>query len=133
MRLLYITAELPWPLTSGHVRHFHFLRELGARHEVVLLSLTRSSDAASDARDVLDAIVARVEVVAREPARSRAARALELRQAARRLARAAGALATEQRFDAVLLAGKETSPALRAITGMPLVLDVCDASSVRLR
>jgi len=133
MRLLYITAELPWPLTSGHVRHFHFLRELGARHEVVLLSLTRSSDAASDARGVLERVVARVEVVAREPARSRAARALELRQAARRLARAAGALVTEQRVDAVLLAGKETSPALRAIPGMPLVLDVCDASSVRLR
>ena len=26
--LLYVTAELPWPLTSGYLRHFHCLRGL---------------------------------------------------------------------------------------------------------
>jgi glycosyltransferase involved in cell wall biosynthesis len=133
MRLLYVTPELPWPLTSGHVRHFHFLRELGSRHEVVLLALARSLTGAADARAALEPLVGRVEVVARGRARTRAGRIVELRQAARRLASAAGRLVGENAFDAVLLAGKETAPVVRAVRGVPLVLDVCDASSVRLR
>jgi glycosyltransferase involved in cell wall biosynthesis len=131
MKLLYITPELPWPLTSGHVRHYHFLRELGARHEVALLSLARPGAAKAEALQELEARVSRVEVVERDAARTRAGRVMELRQAAARLAAAAGRLARAS--DAVLLAGKETSPVLRAVDGVPLVLDVCDATSVRLR
>jgi glycosyltransferase involved in cell wall biosynthesis len=36
-------------------------------------------------------------------------------------------------IDVVLLSGKDTFPALRAIQGVPLVVDICDAASVRLR
>ncbi len=28
MRILYVTADLPWPLTSGYLRHYHFIRAL---------------------------------------------------------------------------------------------------------
>lgn len=41
MRILYITNDLPWPLTSGYLCHFHFIRELSVRHRVTLLSLVR--------------------------------------------------------------------------------------------
>jgi glycosyltransferase involved in cell wall biosynthesis len=133
MRLLYITPELPWPLTSGHVRHYHFLRELGQRHEVVLLSLARPGAATGASLEELKALVERVEPVERAAARSRAARAVELRQAAGRLAAAARRVIASDGIDAVLLAGKETSPALDAAAGLPLVIDICDATSVRLR
>jgi glycosyltransferase involved in cell wall biosynthesis len=36
-------------------------------------------------------------------------------------------------FDAVLFSGKDTFPALDAVTGVPIVIDVCDAASLRLR
>ena len=39
MRILYVTAELPWPLTSGYLRHYHFIRALSEHHRITLLSL----------------------------------------------------------------------------------------------
>ena len=41
MRILYITTEIPYPLTSGFLRHCHFLRGLSQRHTITYLSLTR--------------------------------------------------------------------------------------------
>ena len=39
MRILYITSGFPFPLTSGYLRHYHFIRGLSQRHAVRLLSV----------------------------------------------------------------------------------------------
>ena len=64
MRVLYITAEVPYPLTSGYLRHYHILRGLSARHDVTLLSLTRRPEVSPEAAAVLGEFLSELEVVA---------------------------------------------------------------------
>jgi glycosyltransferase involved in cell wall biosynthesis len=42
-------------------------------------------------------------------------------------------MAREEPFDAVLFSGKRTYPAIAGLRGIPLVADMCDATSVRFR
>ena len=64
MRVLYITAEVPYPLTSGYLRHFHILRGLSVRHDVTLLSLTRRPEISSEAAAVLGEFLTGLEIIA---------------------------------------------------------------------
>jgi glycosyltransferase involved in cell wall biosynthesis len=137
MRLLYITAEVPYPLTSGYLRHFHFLRGLSERHEIVHLSLTRRAAVPEEARAALAPFAERLEVFGAGAGAGAAlpgslARSLHLRRAARALRRAVAAHLARGGFDAVVFSGKDTFPALRAVGRTPLVVDVCDAASLRL-
>jgi len=141
MRILYVTADLPWPLTSGYLRHYHFLRALGARHEVTLLSLMGPTHDASDV-EALEGIVARVVT---EPAtRGRRSFAVKVTDrlrmvaaggdtAAARLGQTGAGLAEDRPFDVLLLSGKRTMPVLAGLPPMPLVADLCDATSIRIR
>ena len=137
MRVLYITAEVPYPLTSGYLRHYHILRGLSVRHDVTLLSLTRRPEVSPEAAAVLGEFLTELEVVAptgRGPGIvRRAERVLLRRAAARRLARRVRERLDTEPFDVVLFSGKDTFPALGAVTGVPVVVDVCDAASLRLR
>ncbi len=135
MNVLYLTAEVPYPLTSGYLRHFHFLRGLGAEHAIVHLSLTRQGALDPGARPALSAHVQRLEVFGAATAAHgpRLARSVARRRAAHDLRRATASELARGATDVVLLSGKDTFPALRAIRDVPLVIDVCDAASVRLR
>ncbi|MGZ6642070.1 MAG: glycosyltransferase [Solirubrobacteraceae bacterium] len=135
MNVLYLTAEVPYPLTSGYLRHFHFLRGLGAGHAIVHLSLTRRAVVEPEARRALAAHVERLEVfgAGQAPQRTRLRRSAARRRAAHELRRAVASHLSRGDTDVVLLSGKDTFPALRAIGDVPLVIDVCDAASVRLR
>jgi glycosyltransferase involved in cell wall biosynthesis len=42
-------------------------------------------------------------------------------------------LTASKRFDVAVLSGKQTLPAVRTLRGVPVVADVCDAASVRIR
>ena len=133
MRLLYVTAEVPWPLTSGYLRHYHLIRGLAERHDIVHVSLTRRSAMAAGAREALEPYVERLEVVPTpRRGRGRLARHLAVRRAAVELRRRVAAELAGGDFDAVVLSGKDTFPALGALGDVPLVVDVCDAASLRL-
>jgi len=62
MRVLYITTELPYPLTTGFLRHFHFLRALGQRHALTYLSLTRRPEVSPKTKEALTPLVERMLV-----------------------------------------------------------------------
>jgi polysaccharide biosynthesis protein PslH len=141
MRILYVTNDLPWPLTSGYLRHYHFIRALSERHDIDLLSLVRSGHSPDDVA-ALGPFVKRIETVpatfgrrsfgARVAARVGAIQAggdraaVELGDLGARLHRA-------DPFDVLLLTGKRTYPVLRALSDIPLVVDLCDATSSRIR
>lgn len=148
MRILYITGELPYPLTTGFIRHYHFLKALGARHEITYLSLTRRREVSDETRDVLAAFARDIRIfgvpdpsepssiaqVARLPGVGRKLeRTLRKRWAARRLKDEVGRLLEEDSFDVVFLSGKYTHPAADAVDGTPIVIDCCDATSLRIR
>lgn len=141
MRILYVTNDLPWPLTSGYLRHYHFIRALSARHAVTLLSLVREGHGRGDV-DALRSITERIAVVpatlgrpsvtGRARSRLRALRAGG-DEAAIRLGEAGAELAAAGRFDVLLVSGKRTFPVLRRLPPLPLVADLCDATSSRIR
>jgi glycosyltransferase involved in cell wall biosynthesis len=139
MRVLYITAEVPWPLQSGYLRHFHIMRGLSERHEVTLLSLTRRDGLSDEAADVLGAFLADIEVVphhesaGRRSRMGKAERLVARRRAARRLATRVHERLDDGAHDVVLFSGKDTFPAMQAVGRTPVVVDVCDAASLRIR
>ncbi|MEX1171237.1 MAG: glycosyltransferase [Chloroflexota bacterium] len=141
MRILYVTNDLPWPLTSGYLRHFHFIRELSARHRVTLLSLVRRDHGPGDVA-ALEPFTERVVTVPATFGRRTLAGRLGARarglasggdRAALDLGRLGASLASEAPFDALLLSGKRTYPVLRELPSLPLVADLCDATSSRIR
>lgn len=141
MRILYVTADLPWPLTSGYLRHYHFIRALAARHAVTLLSLVGPDHDPSD----IGALLPLTERIVTEPStsgrRPLPAKVLDRLRgvagggdvAARRLGEAAARLAVETPFDVLLLSGKRTRPVLGPLPELPIVADLCDATSSRIR
>jgi polysaccharide biosynthesis protein PslH len=141
MRILYVTADLPWPLTSGYLRHYHFIRALSAKHRISLLSLCSPEHGPED----LAALAAHTEAIVTEPsARGRRSLPVKIRDriqvlaaggdaAAVRLGAAGAELAADRPFDVLLLSGKRTMPVLKALPEIPLVADLCDATSSRVR
>ena len=142
MRILYITNGFPYPLTSGYLRHYFLIRDLSARHEVSLLSIVGGDYEAAHA----DALAPFTERIVTFPSANRSGSRLRkavsrldaLRGAgagapAQRLGRAAAELARSEGFDAVVFSGKRTFPALPFLAGLPLVVDMCDTASARIR
>jgi polysaccharide biosynthesis protein PslH len=144
VRVLYITAELPFPLTSGFLRHYHFLRGLGRRHRVTHISLTQQTEVPPETLAALGAFSERIVTVStREADRARQAalrrfpsgRRLEAafrrRVAVAELRRTVQKLVETESFDVVLFSGKITYPVIAALEGLPIVADCCDAASAR--
>lgn len=147
MKLLWIYPELPYPLTSGLLRGYFLLRELGKRHAISFLMLTHQWPVPAEVVPALRPYAERVEVfpvypeaeqrwlnaIATVPAlgwRMREAHAtrhtvLQMRERVQHL------LATEH-FDVALFSGRETIPVLDAIT-VPLAIDIGDANCGRIR
>ena len=134
VNVLYLTSEFPYPLTSGHLRHFHFLRGLAGEHAITHLSLTRRAVVGPDALAALAPYVERQRVFGEGGGRGGPVRRqARVTRAARDLRAAVAAHLARGGTDVVLLSGKETHPALAAIGDAALVVDMCDAASVRLR
>lgn len=141
MRILYVTNDLPWPLTSGYLRHYHLIRGLAERHQITLLSLVKDGHAPDDGTALepfLERLVTRPASLGRRGKRARlVARAAALRRggdpASVELGEIGARLHAEAPFDVLLLSGKRTYPVLEPLAGIPLVADLCDATSTRLR
>lgn len=134
LRLTYVTAGFPFPLSSGYLRHHHLLRQLAPDHAVRLRSLAGPGFEEGHRAGVTEL----VDEVAVFPAgRTTGVRrrvhqlAPDLRPSVRRL-RAQVAADVADGVDAVLLSGKDTVSVLDVVPPeMPLVVDLCDATSAR--
>lgn len=141
MRLLYVTDGFPYPLTSGALRHYFLIRELSFRHEVTLLALVgpAHTDADAAAMRPLVARQVRVRVPDHGGPRTQIQRARSVLGGAldsgwmREARETATSLMEEGRFDAVLLSGKRTATILGTHPRVPVVADLCDATSSRVR
>lgn len=148
MKILYISDELPYPLTTGiATRSYNFLTRLAKRHQITVVSLTRESTVTSETLNTLRRLTERIEIFGlpsgQEPALiRRAARVprigkrlesqLRLRWAARRMAQAMPVLLNSSDFDVVLFCGKWTMPCIRSVRHVPMVIDCCDTEYVRI-
>ncbi len=147
MRVLYLTTELPYPLTSGFLRHYHFLRALGQRHAITYLTLTRRTEVLSETREALAPLVESMRVLGTpdpsEPRLLKVAkrlpvvgrqvqRALRLRWAAQQMKRTVQELVRREAYDLAFFSGKDTFPAIEHLDGLPIVIDCCDTTSLRV-
>jgi len=146
MRILHITPALQHPRVRGPHRHYHFLRELAARHDVTLLTLIRDHVADDDLREVggyTDRLLAfNVNGAAPVPARGmlgyvpaigpRLEKHLQVQGGLRDMRRAFRRLTAEGDYDVVLFHGKSVFPVIDGWQGGPVVVDFCDATSMRL-
>jgi hypothetical protein len=141
-RLLYITNGFPYPLTSGYLRHYFLTGELtAAGYRIVLLSVV----GADHRPEHVDAMADRTERVETFRSLDRAAGAIprftrRVRRvlpgggepAAQRMAERIEAIRSDEQIDAVIFSGRRTDAALAALDGLPVVVDMCDATSLRL-
>src|SRR5262245_5310150 len=143
MRILYLTNGFPYPLTSGYLRHYFLIKELSQRHAITLLSIVGATFAAESVA-ALEPFTERVLTFAsRSKSGSLKSKALgrlkslagasQADQAVRRMREAVERMTLEEPFDAVLFSGKRTYPAIEGMRGLPLVVDMCDATSVKIR
>ncbi len=140
LRVLYIVNAFPWPLTSGYLRHYHLIRELASRgHRITLLSIVASELEPTD-RAALESSTERIVAVPSDRSnrslRGKTIRRLQVisggEPAATRLRDELTALRLDGDYDVALISGIRTFPALRALDGLPVVADVCDAASARV-
>lgn len=141
MRILYVTNDLPWPLTSGYLRHYHFMRALSERHAVTLLSLVKAGHEPDDVA-ALEPYTERIVTLPATFGQRSLGRRVSARlgallvggdRAAAELGEEGARLHREAPFDVLLLSGKRTYPVLRSLADLPLVGDLCDATSARVR
>ncbi len=142
MRILYVTIGFPYPLTSGYLRHYFYIRGLSERHQVTLLSLVgrnfRSEHVAALTPFTTQVLTFADGVVRRSKLRKawRVTRSLipgarsepgleEMQAAVERCLRG-------ESYDAVLFSGKRAA-VIAGVRGVPLVVDMCDATSMGLR
>lgn len=145
MKILYVLGAVQHPsIVRGALRHYHFLRILARRHECTLLVLA-DREVPGEALDELEDVAERVIVFRPETvfddARSEAGRTplgrvrrkVELRRTAHRMGRVLRELARSGEHDVVLFHGKRIYPAIAGFRELPVVVDFCDATSLRHR
>jgi len=138
MKLLYLTNGFPWPLTSDFLRHYHFIRELSKDHDITLLSLVNGTFA-DEHTDALAPYTRNVRTFAsaqlRRSPTGKLIRGLRMvtgtEEAVRRMRDAVEEMAAKEAFDAIFFSGKRSLSAIQGVTGIPLVVDICDAASIR--
>ncbi len=146
MRILYIIPALQHPKLRGATRHYHFVKELSERHEITLLSLVRSSVAQETLADIEalteDLMVFNVNGESRTPGAEVLGKlpyigeylkkSIKLSGGVRDMKRAFERLVKTEDFDLVLFHGKSVFPVIADWSGLPIVTDFCDATSLRL-
>jgi polysaccharide biosynthesis protein PslH len=140
MRILYITNGFPYPLTSGYLRHYFFIKELSRSHRITLLSIVNASFAPEHAA-AMAPFTERIETfMARARRGSRLRKTLDRlgswmrgEHAVMQMRTAIIELLARERFDAVVFSGKPTYRAIAGLDLPPVVADLCDAASLRFR
>ena len=140
MRILYVTNGFPFPLTSGHLRHYFLIRELARAHAVTLVSMVGRgfvSEHADAMRPYTDRVIT---VIAGARGGTRQQKIVSRVQASitgpvelRRMRTAVEQLVREHTYDAVVVNGKPTYQAIDGLALPPIVADMCDATSMRLQ
>ncbi len=146
MKILYLTFAFQHPSLRGPTRCYHFIKELSQRHEITLLSASRLAIPA-EAKEEMAGYTKEMQIFGGNGAtKSRGGKLLgrvpgigarlqrewEYRQAVREMKTAFAKLVREKSYDVLLYHGKDLFPVIEDFEGLPIVIDVCDATSMRI-
>ena len=140
MDIVYLTNGFPLPLTSGYLRHYFFIKELAQRHRITLLSIVHAGFRPEHSRAMEPLTEKIMPFVARRRGGSILRKSVDRAVALafgepeiRQMRSALRQLLETRRFDALIVSGKPTFDALDGLDVPPVIADVCDATSMRLR
>ncbi len=147
MKILYITPSFQHPEVRGPHRHYHFIRELSKRHDITLLAMAKFAitpkameemkgytksiftfDVNGTSESKMADKVANLPVVG-----PKLSHALRVESGKLRMKKKFRQLVQEGVYDLVLFHGKSLFPVIKDLDVLPLVVDFCDATSMRIR
>ncbi len=146
MRILYITPSFQHPTVRGPHRHYYFIRELSKRHEITLLTLAKH-EIGVEALEEMESYTQELftfnvnggsrsdlgDTLARVPMfGGRLQERFQINQGLRNMKEKFHDLLKTQPFDLVLFHGKSVFPVIEDYDDLPLVVDFCDATSMRI-
>jgi hypothetical protein len=146
MRILYITPSFQHPSLRGPTRCYHFIKELSQRHSITLLSLS-GFEVPAGPKQEMATYTNRIHIFSTNGASGarsaervgsfpviggRLKQTLQLRDGVRQMKKVFLQLVKQQPFDVVLFHGKNCFPVIEDWKGLPLVVDFCDATSMRV-
>lgn len=140
MKILYILQTFQHPLIRGNNRHYEFIRHLSASHDITLLALSEFDIPAAVIEEMQgytrhmelfgigdpQTVKPRSGIRRLDVERQLWAATKEMKEVFYRLVR-------EETFDLVLFQGKGVYSVIADFDELPLVIDFCDATSLRIR
>ena len=144
MKILYIIPAFQHPSMRGSLRTYYFTRELSARNNISLLSIT-TEPLTTEADQEMEALTEKhIVVEANGNALSRLvgnvpllgkrlSKIIKHQQAISLLQKEFIKMEEEESFDVILIHGKVIYSVIRRLTKLPIVADFCDATSMRVR
>jgi glycosyltransferase involved in cell wall biosynthesis len=145
MKILYLTPSFQHPAMRGPTRCYHFIKELSQRHKITLMALTNCEVAEAPMREMA-AYAERIEIFSangksNSPTAAafdhvpvvgkKVKRVLQRRAGIEQMKLAFRQLAKKESFDVVLFHGKSIFSVIEDWNERPLVVDFCDATSMR--
>lgn len=146
MKILYLTPAFQHPSMRGPTRHYYFIQELSKRHEITLLALSRGP-IVPEAMQEMSRYTKRImtfplngdggslpkRMLGSVPKVGRRYRHYARHQASLMAMRAAFQdLSRQEKFDLVLFHGKSMFKVIADCNELPVVVDFCDATSMRV-
>ena len=147
MKILYVIPSFQHPNVKGPHRHYHFIRELSKNHQITLLTLVRSA-INPEAMQEMTSYVERIftfdtipdsSKTNGNPRRSAILSRGKLRKfwkhhtGVQEMKRVFRDLAENEDFDVVIFHGKSVYPVIDGWNELPIVIDFCDATSMRVQ
>ncbi|MFN8188187.1 MAG: glycosyltransferase [Gaiellales bacterium] len=133
MRIVFLTFAFQHPDMRGSARAYHLLRGLAPGHEVTLLALSEVP-VPTEVREDVASFVEQVEVFETGGrASGRRARHRAYLDGMARMRETLALAHAKRPFDVAVLHGRSLLPVWKGIGGLPLVADICDADSMRIR
>jgi glycosyltransferase involved in cell wall biosynthesis len=147
LNILHIIPSFQHPKARGPDRHYRFLKELSQRHDITLLTLVRS-ELPDEAIQELSSYTKRIftfDAVSHLNGSHGSPKRLEIigsqrlkqfsviRSAIKQMKERFNNLVADDSFDVVLFHGKVVFPVISDFNGLPIVIDFCDATSMRVQ
>jgi glycosyltransferase involved in cell wall biosynthesis len=147
LNILHIIPSFQHPKVRGPDRHYRFLKELAQRHDITLLTLVRS-EIPDEAMQELSSYAKRIYTFNVIPHSNGSHRSLgglvptgsqqlrqflAIRSAIGQMKEKFQDLVKDDSFDVVLFHGKIVFPVISDFSRLPIVIDFCDATSMRVQ
>ena len=140
MRILYISYVFQHPKMRGSTRVYYFIKELSQRNAITLLTLSRSEIPAESFQE-MSSLTDKIITVdmnrvpgENTPGLSQRLKRARLEQVAlKQMKKVLNQLVQEDSYDVVLFHGKSAFSVIEQFNILPIAVDFCDATSMRIR